>query len=138
VVTDQSLLDKLGFRPDAYDPKCPSRVVLDRIGDKWTVLVVGALEHRPIRFTALRQRVDGVAPKVLTETLRALERDGVVTRRVYAAVPPRVEYRLTPLGLSRREPIESVRQWAERHVGDVLDARARFEEAAATAADAEE
>ncbi|HEY3189042.1 MAG TPA: helix-turn-helix domain-containing protein [Solirubrobacteraceae bacterium] len=138
MVTDRALLDKLGFRPDAYDPKCPSRVVLDRIGDKWTVLVVGALENGPMRFTALRQRVGGVAPKVLTETLRALERDGVVTRRVYAAVPPRVEYRLTPLGLSLREPIEAIRLWAERHVGDVLDARARFEDAAAAAADAEE
>ena len=73
-------------------------MVLDRIGDKWTVLVIGALVGGPLRFTELRQRVGGVAPKVLTQTLRALERDGLLTRTVYAQVPPRVDYALTDLG----------------------------------------
>jgi len=110
---------------NALDPNCPSRVVLDRIGDKWTVLVIVALDHETLRFGELRARVGGVAPKVLTQTLRALERDGLVKRRVYAEVPPRVEYSLTRLGLSLREPIATVRDWAEKHVGSVLAARER-------------
>ena len=114
---------------NALDPECPSRVVLDRIGDKWTVLVVVALSDQVLRFTELRSRVGGVAPKVLTQTLRALERDGLIIRTVYAEVPPRVEYRLTELGRSLLAPIESVRAWAEANVGAVLDARARADEA---------
>ncbi len=110
---------------DASDPNCPSRIVLDRIGDKWTVLVVTALGGETLRFTELRERVGGVAPKVLTQTLRALERDGLVNRKVYAEVPPRVEYRLTRLGRSLREPIATVRRWAETHIGSVLAARER-------------
>lgn len=109
--------------PDAFNPQCPSRVVLDRIGDKWTVLVVTALAVGPMRFTPLRHRVAGVTPKVLTQTLRALERDGLLTRTVYAEVPPRVEYALTPLGHSLRGPIEAVRAWAEDNVGEILAAR---------------
>ncbi|MGN6606383.1 MAG: winged helix-turn-helix transcriptional regulator, partial [Jatrophihabitans sp.] len=75
------------------------------------------------RFGELRERIGGVAPKVLTQTLRALERDGLVTRTVYAEVPPRVEYALTKLGRSLREPLEAVQVWAEQHVSTVLAAR---------------
>jgi len=114
-------------RGDAFDPDCPTRVVLDRIGDKWTVLVIGALVDGPLRFTALRQRVGGVAPKVLTQTLRAMERDGLLTRTVFAQVPPRVDYALTDLGVSLGGPIAVLTDWAEEHVGRIVAARDEFE-----------
>jgi DNA-binding HxlR family transcriptional regulator len=110
-------------RGDAFDADCPTRVVLDRIGDKWTVLVVSALSTGTLRFTQLRARVGNVAPKVLTQTLRALERDGILTRTVYAQVPPRVDYQLTELGHSLVTPIAAIQEWAESHVGQVLAAR---------------
>jgi DNA-binding HxlR family transcriptional regulator len=113
-------------RGDAFDPDCPTRVVLDRIGDKWTVLVIGALADGPLRFTALRQRVGGVAPKVLTQTLRAMERDGLLTRTVFAQVPPRVDYALTDLGVSLGGPIAVLTDWAEAHVGRIVAARDDF------------
>ena len=112
-------------RADVFDPNCPSRVVLDRIAEKWTGLIVLALSEGTLRFSELRARIGGVSPKVLTQTLRGLERDGLVTRSVYAEVPPRVEYALTPLGRSLREPIEAVQAWAERNVARVLAARER-------------
>lgn len=117
--------------PDLYDPACPTRVLLDRIGDKWTVLIVLSLERGTLRFSQLRTAVAGITPKVLTQSLRTLERDGIVTRRVYAEVPPRVEYTLTPLGRSLNAPIQAIADWAQRHVGEVLDARDAHDERAA-------
>lgn len=117
-------------RGDAFDPTCPTRQVLDRIGGKWTVLVVGALAGGPLRFTELRDRVGGVAPKVLTQTLRALERDGLITRTIYAEVPPRVEYELTGLGRTLQEPIAAVREWAEAHLPAIVGAREQYDGAA--------
>src|ERR1700678_3448448 len=114
-------------RGDAFDPDCPTRVVLDRIGDKWTVLVVSALSVRTLRFTELRARVGRIAPKVLTQTLRALERDGILTRTVYAQVPPRVDYQLTALGLSLVTPIVAIQEWAECHVRHILAARESYD-----------
>lgn len=114
-------------RGDLFDPDCPTRVVLDRIGDKWTVLVVILLSNGPMRFSELRGGIGGVAPKVLTQTLRRLERDGLLTRQVFAEVPPRVEYTLTPLGRSLIGPIETVSEWAERHVWKISDARERYD-----------
>jgi DNA-binding HxlR family transcriptional regulator len=114
--------------PDVFNNNCPSRVVLDRIGDKWTGLVVLALSKGPMRFTQLRNRIQGVTPKVLTQTLRTLERDGLVTRTVYAEVPPRVEYALTPLGQSLRKPLDAVQRWAESHVAEITAHRDRFDE----------
>ncbi|SDP21440.1 DNA-binding transcriptional regulator, HxlR family [Pedococcus dokdonensis] len=114
-------------RGNAFDPDCPTRVVLDRIGDKWTVLVIGALGDGPLRFTELRHRVGGVAPKVLTQTLRAMERDGLLTRTVFAQVPPRVDYALTELGVSLGGPIAVLTDWAEAHVGRIVAARDEFE-----------
>jgi DNA-binding HxlR family transcriptional regulator len=115
-------------RGNAFDPECPTRIVLDRVGDKWTVLVVSALAHDTLRFSALRARVGGVAPKVLTQTLRALERDGILTRKVYAEVPPRVEYSLTRLGRSLAAPIDAIQEWAETHVAAVLTARDKYDD----------
>src|SRR5437764_12150822 len=90
---------------DLFDPDCPTRLVLDRIGDKWTVLVVLLLSDGPMRFSRLRGGLGRVAPKVLTQTLRRLERDGLVTRAIFAEVPPRVEYALTGPDISRIQPM---------------------------------
>lgn len=108
---------------------CPSRVVLHRIGARWTVFVVNALEHGPLRFTALAERIQGVTPKVLTETLRAMEEDGLLARVEYAEQPPRVEYGLTDLGQSLLVPLRAVREWAESHVPEILEARERAQSA---------
>lgn len=112
------------MRGNVLDPDCPSRVVLDRIAEKWTGLIVLALADGTLRFGELRERIGGVAPKVLTQSLRAMERDGLVVRRIYAEVPPRVEYTLTDLGRSLLEPLTAVQDWAERNVGRILAARA--------------
>lgn len=108
---------------DVMDVDCPSRPVLQRIGDKWTPLVMQALKSGPLRFTAIRIAVGGVTPKVLTQTLRTLERDGLIARTVFAQVPPRVDYALTPLGATLLEPLDATRAWAEEHAGAVLAAR---------------
>jgi DNA-binding HxlR family transcriptional regulator len=110
------------LEPDVYSRDCPSRVVLDRIGDRWTALIVGVLEDGPRRFGEIRDAM-GIAPKVLSQTLRALERDGLVTRTAYAEIPPRVEYELTPLGQTLREPLAAIRDWAEAHLHEILAAR---------------
>lgn len=111
---------------DVLSPNCPSRVILSRIGERWTMFVILALSREgTLRFTELRARVGEVTPKVLTETLRALEADGLVERRAYADSPPRVEYSLTPLGTSLLEPIAAMREWAQRHVPEVLASRER-------------
>jgi DNA-binding HxlR family transcriptional regulator len=107
---------------DVYSPDCPSRPVLDRIGDRWTALIVGALEDGPRRFGEIRDAM-GITSKVLTQTLRALERDGLISRTAYDESPPRVEYELTPLGLTLREPLAAIRDWAEAHLAEILTAR---------------
>jgi len=116
-------------RANVMDPACPSREVLRRIGERWTPLVIEALSSGALRFTRLRQAIGGVTPRVLTATLRGLEHDGLVTRTIFAEVPPRVEYELTPLGSSLLEPIRVNRKWAETHLGDVLAARNRWDAA---------
>jgi DNA-binding HxlR family transcriptional regulator len=113
---------------DAMRVDCPSRVVLDRIGDRWTVFVISALGDGPLRFTRLKERVGRITAKVLTETLRSLEADGLIIREAFAESPPRVEYRLTPLGESLLTPITEVRRWAETHVEQVLQSRDRADQ----------
>jgi DNA-binding HxlR family transcriptional regulator len=103
---------------------CPSRIVLRRIGARWTVFIVNALEHGPMRFTALATRVQGITAKVLADTLRSLEEDGLISRTVFDENPPHVEYELTELGRSLLVPLRAVREWAEAHVPEVLAARA--------------
>jgi DNA-binding HxlR family transcriptional regulator len=113
---------------DPYARGCPSRDVLDRIGDKWTVLVLGELgKHGVCRYTQLRKRLSGVSEKMLTQTLRALERDGIVRRTVYPTVPARVEYALTPLGQTLREPLRALTEWSARHMAEVLAAREEYD-----------
>ena len=116
-----------GYEGDLFDPDCPTRLVLDRIGDKWTVLVVLLLSDGPMRFTDLRGHLGRVAPKVLTQTLRRMERDGLITREVFAEVPPRVEYTLTDLGYSLIEPISVIGDWAEVHVHRITAAQAAYD-----------
>jgi DNA-binding HxlR family transcriptional regulator len=115
------------FRGDAFDSKCPTRMVLDQLADKWTVLVLGALDSGPVRFNALRRRLDGVSQKMLGQTLKQLERNGLVDRRAFATVPVTVEYSLTPLGVALTAPVNSLREWAEAHIGQMLAAQQRFD-----------
>ena len=110
-----------------YDRNCPTRRLLDRIGDRWTVLVIGALADGPHRFGVLTQRIDGVSQKMLTQTLRQLERDGLVTRTVYPVVPPRVEYALTERGRSLGEPLAALEEWARTHMAGVLSAQEEYD-----------
>lgn len=110
------------------DPDCPSRVVFQRIGDKWASLVIQVLANGPVRFSELRKMVHVVTPKVLTQTLRSLERDGLITRKVYAQVPPRVDYTLTDLGRSLLAPLSQLREWAENNVPAIIDARDAYDE----------
>jgi DNA-binding HxlR family transcriptional regulator len=113
---------------DPYAADCPSRQVLDRIGDKWTVLVVIALTDGPLRYSELATRIERVSQKMLTQTLRGLERDGLVTRTVQAGVPPRVDYELTPLGRSLLAPLTALEQWATEHIGQIAEARQRHDD----------
>ncbi|MDP9993782.1 DNA-binding HxlR family transcriptional regulator [Variovorax boronicumulans] len=118
-----------------YLATCPTRQVLDCIADKWAALVVGLLIGGTRRFGELRREIQGVSQKMLTQTLRSLERDGIVRREVYATVPPKVEYSLTPLGESLAATLEELRLWAERNIEDVLRNRATFDAAAAVASE---
>ncbi|PWJ53632.1 transcriptional regulator, HxlR family [Quadrisphaera granulorum] len=108
---------------DAYLASCPSRILLDRLTDKWVVLVLSALADGPARNAQLARRIAGVSPKMLSQTLRSLERDGLITRTVEATVPVTVTYELTDLGRSLMEVIRPLKGWAERHVPQVLAAR---------------
>lgn len=104
------------------------REILGRVADKWTLLVIEALESEgEIRFSRLREKIGGVSQKMLTKTLRQLERDGLVTRRVHAVVPPRVDYTLTPLGESLGESVCGIWLWVEAHMGDVERSRRAYD-----------
>ena len=105
--------------------------VLDRIGDKWTVMVVGALSKGPMRFNALLRLIDGVSHRMLTLTLRGLEHDGLVKRTVYASVPPKVEYELTAVGVSLVKPLRALSEWALRNQPAIEAARASTSSATA-------
>ena len=111
-------------RYNPYAAACPTRQALDRIADKWTVLIVGLLEQRPHRFGELLKGVEGISQKMLTQTLRSLELDGLVNRHAKATVPVTVEYSLTSTGRTLAEPLEAIRRWAEQHIEGVLAARA--------------
>lgn len=117
--------------PDPYDSKCPTRIVLDRIADKWTVLVLGLLSQRPLRFNQLRREIDGLTQKMLSQTLKALERDGLVARKVIPTAPVTVEYSITPLGATLSATVDGLQQWARNHIGQVVQAQRRYDVAAA-------
>jgi len=114
-------------RYDVLAEACPTRQVVNRIGDRWSLLVLYALEGGTLRFQELRRAVEGVSQKMLTQTLRLLERDGLVRREVFASVPPRVEYSLTPLGQSLSSRIAGIREWAYESMPGIEAARRDFD-----------
>lgn len=107
--------------------------ILARIGDKWTILVVGELANGPLRFNEIRRRVEGISQRMLTRTLRALERDGFVSRTVHPTVPPSVEYELTATGHSLRCPLDQLAGWAREHMPQIAAAREQYDKAHAEA-----
>ena len=115
-------------QPDVLDQGCESRQALDRIADKWTALVVYALVRGGSRrHGQLRREIQGISQKMLTQTLRSMERDGLVHRRVIDRVPPHVEYTLTPLGMTLTEPLTAICRWAMDHLPEVQAAREGFD-----------
>ncbi|MEU9023608.1 helix-turn-helix domain-containing protein [Actinomadura sp. NPDC048394] len=114
---------------DMFEELCPSSLSPIRFGDKWAGLVIRCLEGGPRRFSELRVPLSRVTPKVLTRSLRSLERDGLVKRTVYAEATPHVEYELTPLGRSMLEPMAAACAWAEHHWDELLDARESYDTA---------
>jgi len=119
------------FRVNVYDANCPTRRVLDLIADKWAALIIGLLnDKQPQRFAALQRQIGGISQKMLTQTLRDLERDGLVQRTIYPQVPPRVEYALTALGQTLCEPIAALIRWSEENIDAVTAAQKRYDEVA--------
>jgi len=112
---------------DRSDETCVAiHDTLDRIGDKWTVLVVGVLQHGPLRYNEIRRAIVGISQRMLTLTLKALERDGLVERTVYPTVPPRVDYELTELGRNLMVPLRALSDWATKYRPAMLQARQRY------------
>src|SRR3979411_3468328 len=118
------------------DPACELRNILDRIADKWSLLVICLLADGTRRFSQLRREIDGISQRMLTLTLRQLEREGLVTRTVFPVVPPRVDYQLTPLGSTLLDTIQALVAWAREHGHEIADARAAYD--ARVAAEARE
>lgn len=116
---------------DVFDANCPSRSVIQMLADKWTMLVIQALSSGPMRFSELRRHINGVTQKMLTQSLRSLERDGLATRTVYATTPPSVEYALSPLGESLTVITGQMCLWAEGHMVQVLVAQRDYDKSAA-------
>lgn len=115
---------------------CQVRQILDRIADKWSLLVIALLENRRLRFTELRREIDGVSQRMLTVTLRSLERDGLVKRTVHPVVPPRVEYELTSLGRTLHTTIRSLVTWTEEHQDEIAAARTAYDDRESRTAEA--
>lgn len=111
----------------AFSALCPTRLVLNRIADKWTVLVVILLQDGTKRFSHLQREIGGISQKMLTQTLRGLERDGLVSRTVYATVPPKVEYALTPLGHTLKDLLGAIRNWSEANIEAVMRAQKTYD-----------
>lgn len=116
-----------------FSETCPTRSVLDSIADRWSTLIIDFLGQGPHRFGQLRREIGGISQKMLTQTLRNLEREGLVSRTVYATTPPSVEYALTPLGTTLITPLRALSEWSVAHIDDVLAARAAFDARTQTA-----
>lgn len=126
-MTAQAQRDEARVEFDAYLAACPSRQLLDRLADKWVALVVKSLSDGPKRYSEVSRQLAGISQKMLTQTLRGLERDGLLTRTVTAAVPVRVDYELTPLGESLGGILGQLKTWAEQHMPEVGHARAEYD-----------
>ena len=133
----QRLEEMFGLKDvvDLDPAKCPVRDVLDHVGDKWSTLILSVLAPGPRRFGQLRRAIPDISQRMLTQTLRDLQRDGLVRRRVFATVPPSVEYALTGLGESLLEPILGLMQWASAHHATIRASRVAFDAAVMAQAD---
>ncbi|MFI0357285.1 winged helix-turn-helix transcriptional regulator [Actinomadura sp. 9N407] len=118
-----------GFDVKNWDVRedCEVRQILDRVADKWSLLVIALLDQRRLRFTELRREIDGISQRMLSRTLRHLERDGLVKRTVHPVVPPRVDYELTPLGASLHSTIKALVTWTEEHQPQIAAARTDYD-----------
>lgn len=114
---------------DVYEELCPTRLVLDRLADKWALLILDRLAGAPTRFNHLRRDIKGISQKVLSQTLKKLERDGLVSRAVFPTVPVTVEYALTPLGQTLTDTVAALAHWAEQNMAAVLAAQAAYDTA---------
>ncbi|GLH79645.1 transcriptional regulator [Bradyrhizobium sp. SSBR45G] len=112
---------------NVYSAACPTRQILDRVGDKWAVLILILLRNEPLRFNQLRRAIEGISQKMLSQVLKSLERDGLVRRRAIATVPVTVEYSITPLGLTLAAAVDPLRDWAEQHLKEVAAAQRRYD-----------
>ncbi len=132
-VPEESFTDRVAASPMLHlcnegDPEL-FRSILDRVGDKWTLIIVGLLQQRPHRFTQLLNAIPGISRRMLTISLRSLERDGLIQREAFAEVPPRVEYRATPLGVSLSEPVIALATWVSEHKSEIAARRAAVDAA---------
>ena len=118
------------FDYNIYQERCPTRQVLGRLADKWALLILDRLQREPVRFNQLRRDIEGISQKVLSQALKKLERDGLLSRTVFATVPVTVEYALTPLGQSLVKTVSTFAHWAESHMGAVLVAQQAYDKAA--------
>ena len=112
---------------NAYSADCPTRQILDRVGDKWAVLILLLLRQEPQRFNRLRRAIEGIPQKMLSQVLKSLERDGLIRRRAIATVPVTVEYSLLPLGATLAAAVDPLRDWAEKNLKEVLAAQRRYD-----------
>lgn len=128
-LTIDSFPGETGARGDVYSANCPTRKLLDRVADKWSVLILLLLGQEAMRFNALKRRIDGVSQKMLSQTLRSLERDGLLSRTVVATVPVTVTYAITPLGRGLIGSLQSMIDWAETHMDDVAAAQRVYDDA---------
>lgn len=112
---------------DVYSNGCPARLVLDHLGDKWALLVLGRLRGEPTRFNALRRDIHGVSQKVLSQVLKRLERDGMISRTVFPTVPVTVQYALTPLGMTLTDTVGDLLGWAEANMPDIRAAQVAYD-----------
>lgn len=113
--------------PNAFRANCPTRQVLDVIADKWSTLIIHLLKAGPQRFANIQRQIDGISQKMLTQTLRELERNGLVKRTVFAQVPPKVEYELTSLGQTLGQVITPIVKWSEANIGEIVAAQERYD-----------
>jgi DNA-binding HxlR family transcriptional regulator len=116
------------YKWDVYQENCPTRLLLDRIADKWTVLIIGQLHKRTFRFNELKRMIPGITQKMLTQTLKSLEKDGLITRKIYATVPLKVEYSLTALGSSLTKILHGLAVWAETNIGRIIKAQKAYKQ----------
>ncbi|MFJ5370145.1 winged helix-turn-helix transcriptional regulator [Bosea sp. CER48] len=114
-------------RPDPFQALCPTRRVLDRIGDTWAVLILIALDDGTLRFNELKRRIENISQKMLSQTLKSLERDGLIRREVFPTVPVTVEYSLTGLGRTLSQTVHQLTLWAESHIEEIEEAQLRYD-----------